>query len=175
MVNCTAQDSSGNTAACSFQVTVTLPDVQVSGAVVLEGFSFGGVRTVTFKATDATGTVRKTWDVNLSFTTDAVASFTLTNAPGATTHLSAKAAWNLRRKLGLSFTNNAAVANFTGYHLLPAGDLDNSNTVDLGDYSLLSGAWYTSNPAADIDGSGLVDIFDYFLLSSHWLLQGDPE
>ena len=67
------------------------------------------------------------------------------------------------------------MAHFTGTHLLSAGDLDNSNTVDLTDYSTLAGVWYTSNPIADLDGSGFVDLDDYFLLSNRWSSEGDPE
>ena len=67
------------------------------------------------------------------------------------------------------------MAHFTGTHLLSAGDLDNSNTVNLSDYFIFAGAWYTSSPAADLDGSGWVDVDDYFLLSNHWQETGDPE
>ena len=142
--------------------------------VELEAFR-GLTRTVTFKATDTGGVVRKTWTLPLSFAGGSTASYALADVPLNTVSLSAKTDWNLRRKLGMSFTNNAAVANFTGPSLLAAGDLDNSNTVDLADYYALVSVWYTSNPAADLDGSGFVDLDDYFLLANHWNESGDPE
>ena len=156
--------------------TTTLQQLldQVTGVLELEAF-VGSSRSVTFKATDGNSVVLKAWKVSLAFAGGSVASYALTNVPLATVSLSAKTDWNLRRKLGVSFVNNAAVANFTGSSPLPAGDLDGSNTVDLGDYFILAGAWYTSNPAADIDGSGWVDLDDYFLLSTHWQETGDPE
>ena len=147
---------------------------QITGTVELEAFR-GVTRAVTFKATDTGGVVRKTWTVSLSFAGGSTASYALTDVPLDTVSLSAKTDWNLRRKLGVSFTNNAAVANFTGPKLLPAGDLDNSNTVNLADYYVVASVWYTSAPSADLDGSGFVDLDDYFLLANHWQAVGDAE
>ena len=161
-------------AVTSVVVTLTVLACQVSGLVELEAF-VGTTRTVTFKATDSGGVVRKTWNESLNFAGGSLAGYALSDVPLDTVSLSAKTDWNLRRKLGVSFTNNAAAANFTGSHLLPAGDLDNSNTVNLADYYALASVWYTSNPAADLDGSGFVDMDDYFLLSNHWNQSGDSE
>ena len=147
---------------------------QITGVVELEAFR-GFSRAVTFKATDPGGVVRKTWTVSLSFAGGTAANYALTDVPLDTVSLSAKTDWNLRRKLGVSFVNNAATAHFTGPQLLPAGDLDNSNTVNLSDYYALASLWYTSAPSADLDGSGFVDLDDYFLLSNHWLETGDLE
>jgi len=147
---------------------------QITGTVELEAFR-GLTRAVTFKATDPGGVVRKTWTVSLSFAGGSTANYALTDVPLDTVSLSAKTDWNLRRKLSVSFTNNAAVAHFTGPHLLPAGDLDNSNTVNLSDYYALASVWYTSAHAADMDGSGFVDLDDYFLLANHWQEAGDSE
>ena len=164
--------------------------VTVSGSVVLEGYvgtnhSGTGQRTVQFAATDSTNHVMRTWDVPLTFTTDAfgngVAGYTLTDVLDGAAHLSAKTAWTLRKRLDLTFSNNAAPADFTGAALLPAGDINNSNPttankVDLDDYYLLASLWYQVGPtgdAADIDGSGTVDMDDYFLLSNHWGATGD--
>ena len=147
---------------------------QITGTVELEAFR-GVTRAVTFKAADTGGVVRKTWTVSLSFAGGSTANYALTDVPLDTVSLSAKTDWNLRRKLDVSFTNNATVAHFTGLKLLPAGDLDNSNTVNLADYHALASVWYTSNPGADLDGSGFVDLDDYFLLVNHWNESGDLE
>ena len=110
--------------------TTTLQQLldQITGLLELEAF-VGPSRAVTFKATDGSSVVLKTWNVSLSFAGGSVATYALTDVPLDTVSLSAKTDWNLRRKLGVSFVNNTAVANFIGAHLLPAGDLDNSNTV----------------------------------------------
>ena len=158
-----------------------LPSSTISGLVELEAF-VGNRRDVTFAASGgpAPGNmVLQRSVLSLAFTNFGAAqarqaAYSLL-VPANTTHLSAKTAWHLRRRLDVSFTNNAAMANFTGASLLPAGDLDGSNTVDLGDYFILAGAWYTPNPAADLDGSGWVDLDDYFLLANRWHLEGDPE
>ena len=178
-VHCTAGDGSTNTASGSFQVTVQRQWVQVSGTVELEHFvgpahDGAGNRTVTFIASDDATNKLKTVDLALDFTGGA-AAFTLTNLPVAMTHLSAKTAWTLRTRLSATFTNGAAVVNFTGDNALLGGDFDNSNLVDIEDYFQLAAVWYRPDAAADIDGSGLVDVDDYFILASHWYLEGDPE
>ena len=148
------------------------------GSVALEAYvgpqqTGNGSRDVTFTATDVGGSPLATWTQSLNFA-GGVAPYTLANVPAATANLSAKTAWNLRKRLSVRFAANVATAaNFTGNSTLPVGDLDNSNLVDLADYFQLATAWYQPNAAADLDGSGFVDLDDYFLLASHWGDQGD--
>ena len=166
--------------------TVTIHDAasintaQITGQVELESFAGPaldgvGTRTVTFKASTDSGTVLATWIQSLPFTGGA-ASFTLTNAPSAATHLSAKTQWNLRKRLTVAFANDHATASFTGLAMLPGGDTDDSNAVDTADYFNLAASWYLPGPTAgDVDGSGRCDLDDYFLMSSHWGEQGSTE
>ena len=159
--------------------TLTVIDQTVNGVVEVEFYAGSagdgvGNRVVTFKGTDATNRPLAGWNLPLNFT-NSTASFTLAHAPLGLAHLSAKTAWHLRTRLPVTFTNSVAAVSFTSASGLRAGDLDNSNTVNLGDYFILAGAWYTSNPAADMDGNGWVDLDDYFLLAQHWGEQGDPE
>ena len=158
----------------------------VTGSVALDAYvgpahDGNGTRFVTFTATDSGGVPLASWNLVLTFAPGldgyGVAPFVITNLPAATTHLSAKTAWNLRKRLELAFTDARATAAFTGAATLPGGDINASgpNLVDIEDYFQLAAAWYQANPAADIDGSGWVDIDDYFLMASHWYLGGDPE
>jgi hypothetical protein len=48
------------------------------------------------------------------------------------------------------------------------GDLNNDNTVNIQDLSILLSDYGTSNTAADINGDGTVDILDMSLLLSHY-------
>jgi len=66
-------------------------------------------------------------------------------------------------------------ANFIGTSVLPAGDINDSNLVDIQDYFKLAASWYRADASSDIDGSGLVDMDDYFLLAAHWYQSGDAE
>ena len=157
------------------------PDVGlwIAGLFILEGYAGptgngGGTRPVIFTATDASGKPLAIWNESLTFA-GGVAPYTLTNVPAGTANLSAKTDWNLRKRLPVAFGPCAATVSFTGPNALPAGDLDNSNVVDIQDYYRLAAAWYQPNEAADLDGSGLVDLDDYFLLVSRWSMQGDPE
>ena len=163
---------------------IVKPLVSVSGSLALEGYvgpnhNGTGQRTVRFVATDIDNNVMGTWDVPLIFAADSkgnvVAGYTLPNVLDGAAHLSAKTAWTLRKRLDLTFAGDAAVADFTGAAMLPAGDLDGSNRVGPEDYHLLAAAWYQVNDAADLDGSGEVDFTDYFLLSNRWGQSGDPE
>ena len=160
------------------------PVQQVSGQVELEGYGGPalngiGTRLLTFKATDGTGTVLHQWDLVLNFArgtgSASAASFILTNVPITATHLSAKSAWNLRKRQAFTFSDGSVLVDFTGTNRLPGGDIDNSNHIDLGDFNQLAAFWYTSDAASDINGSGLVDIEDYFLLARRWYQQGDTE
>ena len=180
-VTCTAWDNAGNTNACAFTVEVKQGQ-RISGRLALEGYvgpgrDGRGLRPVTFTATDDATNVLMSWTVTLEFAPDAhgygVASFTVTNPPAGTTHLSAKTAWQLRKRLAMSFPSGEASADFTGDNMLPAGDLDGSGTVDLDDYFILAAAWDQADAAADIDGSGRIDLDDYFLLANRWSEQDD--
>ena len=160
------------------------PVLLVVGQVELEGYvglngNGAGTRLVVFKATDDAGTVLREWSVTLNMTMGAsgsgVGGFTLTNVPAAATHLSAKTAWNLRKRVTLTLNGGQLLGDFTGNNLLPAGDLDSLNMVDSGDFNQLAAAWYTSDPASDVDGSGWVDLDDYFLLANRWSQTGDVE
>ena len=98
------------------------------------------------------GDALATWSLPLNFT-NSTANFSLAHALLGLAHLSAKTVWHLRTRLPVTFTISVAEVNFTSANGLRAGDLDNSNTMNLGDYFILTGAWYTSNPAADLDGN----------------------
>ena len=144
-------------------LTVLVP---VTGQVALEGF-VGSTRSVSFTATDgATFTNRFVQTLNFA---GGVASYTL-SVLLQTTRRSAKTAWNLRQRLVLDL-GASPVANFA----LAGGDINDSNLVDMNDYSALTAAWYQVTPAADIDGNGLVDLDDFFILTSHWHQSGDEE
>ena len=164
------------------EITGLVPDRTVTGLVELEQF-VGMTRDVTFVATGGTTGEQplQTNVVTLAFTNNgsgvlyAPYSFLV---PANTTNLSAKTAWNLRRRQPVAFSGGVLVADFIGARALPAGDLNGSNRVDVEDYFQLASLWYQRSPvgaAADLDGNGLVDLDDYFLLANRWYVEGDPE
>ena len=143
----------------------------VSGLVALDGFT-GPAREVLFSATDGLTFTNRTLQM-LPFA-GGVASYTLAVPPG-TARVSTKTAWSLRKSLSVSFISDSATANFTGGKTLPAGDLDESNKVDLADHCRLATAWYQQSAAVDLDGCGVVNADDYFLMAAHWNELGDSE
>ena len=185
IVSCTATDGVSRLDQCSF--TIQVQQCQVTGLVAMEFYTGpahdgNGTRAVTFTISHVEAGVTNylgTRTNTLTFAPGAdgygVASFVLTNVPLTATHVSAKTAWSLRKRLPLTFSGNVAPANFTGSNALLGGDLDNSNGVDLADYYQMAFAWYTAQPAEDIDGNGVVDMDDYFILANHFNQTGDPE
>jgi len=151
---------------------------QIIGQVELEGFVGTGTqpphsRAVTFVASG--GVSSRTWTLLLSNTAGAIFDFVLTDVPDGTTALSAKTAWNLRRKLPVTLNAyGRAMVNFVSEHKLRGGDLNNDNQVQTLDYALLRSRWYTSDPVADINGDGFVGTVDYSLLRLNWLQAGEP-
>ncbi len=173
----TASDSC-NSVTTTF--TVCVNKTQITGQVQLQNFVGTGTvplhtRTVTFVATDGVN-VLKTWVLPLSNVSGDTFDYTLTDVPAATTHLSAKTAWTLRKRLPASLDiNGQAVVNFTGANLLKGGDFSGDNAVTFLDYSTLVANWLTANPVADITGDGTVNVFDYSTMASNWFNAGDPQ
>jgi hypothetical protein len=188
-VTVTATDAGANTDSETF--TLCVNKRQITGLVQLESFIGTGTlptahtRTVTFVATDGPGagaTVLKTWVLPLSNVSGDTFSYTLTDVPAGTTHLSAKTDWNKRRKLAASFDiNGQAVVNFTGANMLRGGDITGDNIVNLADYSSLVFHWLevvSAVPAAavaDMNGDGVINFFDYVILGTNWFTVGDPQ
>lgn len=166
----TATDYAGNETQQTFTLCVNRN--QISGYVESEGF-VGGDRVVTFVATGGTST--KTWTQTLTFTGD-TAAYVLTNVPEGTTGLSAKTVWSLRSKLSVALDSGGqGSANFEDADKLRGGDIDNSNSVNVLDYSKLKVNWLSTNPVGDIDGNGSVGASDYSLMRLNWFQVGDPQ
>jgi hypothetical protein len=163
-------DQAGNTkdATDTFKVNKN----QVTGQVELQGF-VGASRLVTFVVT--AGSTTKTYTPTLSFS-GGKASYTLTDVPEEATAVSAKTAWTLRKRLGISPAAGQSVAEFTGGAKLLAGDINGDNFVNILDYSLLKSNWGpNAHPVADVNGDGQVQLLDYSLMQSNWFVRGDAQ
>jgi hypothetical protein len=151
---------------------------QITGTVALQDFVGTGTvplhsRVVTFFASG--GITTKSWSLLLTNVSGTNFSYTLTDVPGGTTLLSAKTAWNLRKRLPAAFdVNGQSVINFTGADFLRGGDMNGDNSVQFLDYSILSANWFSVSPVADLNGDGFVQLLDYSLLSVNWFTSGDP-
>jgi hypothetical protein len=167
----TVTDRSGN------QTVETLGAIeinknQVSVDVVLEGLVAGPLtRDVVFVFTDALGSVLETRTVAVEFTGGS-GTVVFADVDGNSVNLSAKTAWNLRERLpiGLDGNGQAAVS-----FVLPGGDLNNDNAVNMLDYSILRYYWNTPDDTADITANGVVDLADFGILQANFYLMGDPQ
>jgi hypothetical protein len=160
----------------------------------LQGFTGTGSRTVRFVVSDAAGAGLQTNNVSLTFAGNPKLADYALSVPTNAAYLSAKTAWNLRRRQAVSFVAGAVATNdFTASNWLLGGDLatavgstsidDTDNIVNAVDLSLLLGYYLNavgSDPLigrADIDVDPDVDMVnavDLSIVLGNYLLQGDP-
>ena len=166
------------------QITGTVQFAAWDDEIGYGGYSFW--RDVTFVATDGPGVANKLgeWTVPIEFTVPdhwglASADYTLTDIPDGVTHVSAKTAWHLRKKITATDTGNGQLtADFihSGGTRLRGGDLNNTNSVNILDYSILANAYAGPyDPAADITGDGVIGWGDFGETGSNWFQVGDEE
>lgn len=110
-------------------------------------------------------------------------SYNLIDLPTGATLVAAKTAWNLRVRLtpvAVSGDANQFSANFVNGEkvepdkYLKAGDIDNSNSVTLSDFTILQQVYLTTDPRADLNADGRVNVADYGLLQTNIGVNGDP-
>lgn len=173
-MSATVRDKSGNLSPVTLLGDFTIAN-EVLATVELEGFA-ATTRTVTFVATNSIGSVLATWTKSISNFSSSVGSVILEDVPPGTAAISAKSAWNLRRKLGVAFSpSGVGAVSFTGAAKLPGGDISGDNVVNTLDYSILRFNWTTANSVADINGDGTVLTADFNLLRAHFYSIGDAQ
>lgn len=163
LITVTATDNSGNVATLNDWLYVNKN--QISGTVTMESYQ-GGDREVTFCINGA-----NPFNKSLTFNTSGVASYTLVDVPDGVTSLSAKSAWYLRHRLDFGLDENGQAAGKDFF--LPGGDLNESNSINVLDYSVLKVNWNTTSQAADINGDGVVSVPDYNIMKGNWFALGD--
>ena len=105
-------------------------------------------------------------------------TYAVTGIPFGTYDLAIKSGKNLRKVIpGVSVQGTVAPAA----QVLPAGDANNDNVVDIGDFGALVNAYNSDaaisgsgyNASADFNFDGKVDIADFGLLVNNYTLAGD--
>ncbi|MEI6915965.1 MAG: HYR domain-containing protein, partial [Armatimonadota bacterium] len=182
-VTATADDGHGNTASCSFDVTV-IAQYQVKVSVELESvvntplnrcitFIFGGTG-----GTETPYTVTQTGTF-----VNKLCTFHLTIPSGKVyTRVAAKDNQNsLQRRLALQVNGDHYSAAFTGTSKLICGDATKDNIIDIADFGVLAGQYgqYISpvpcgyaGSTADFNGNGHVGTEDYTFIQIHFLTGG---
>ncbi len=166
-------DRAGNAATADAFLSLLTKSIGI--AVEMEGWNgaAGATRDVAFTATDASGTVVRTWNAPVELDAAGLGWADIYGVPEATVALSAKTAWSLRRRLPVTFgPGGTALAAFTGGDLLPGGDLNGDNRVTTLDYARLLHFWYTTEPAADISGDGQASATDLGIMRFNWYTEG---
>ncbi|WP_367871459.1 right-handed parallel beta-helix repeat-containing protein [Luteolibacter sp. Populi] len=173
-VNAHVMDRSGNAALLAIGA-LEISKFRVNVTVALDSLVTAAInRTVVFVATNASGTVLATWTIPVPFV-GGLGSTMIEGIPAGTANISAKTAWNLRRRLPASFDSTGlATVSFTGPNLLRGGDLNGNNVVTSTDYNIVVALFASANPQADINGNGFVNSTDYNILVANWLTGGDP-
>ena len=160
----------------------------ISGSLELQSFA-GTNRLVRFVTSQVNGGATNYLQTNDWVFTNATPTYSL-QVPTNTTHISAKTAWNLRRRQAVTFTAGAATVNFTtAANNLKGGDIvtasggnitNTDNAVTSSDYLLLLGNYLQAAGTpdigrADVDGDGAITASDYLLLLGNYLTTGDPQ
>ena len=163
----------------SAQATLTVQPVYhtASGTVVLEGIDDPSttvipVNPVTFVFTPGGGT-----PITVTQTLGAGGSFSISNLPAAAYTVKIKGDKWLRTSIIANLGSGDASNLFT---TLPAGDVNNDNSVDSTDFGLLIGAFNTSlatsgasyDPTPDLNNDGVVDSADFGLMIGNFGLIG---
>ena len=170
-----AEDRAGNIGGATGEIRVNKN--RITGTIELDRFDGSAVdfsRLVTFVASGATTRSQEVTVVGFS---NHMADYVVDDVPDLATRLSAKTAWNLRRRLTVTLDadGQASGVDFVGPKRLLGGDLNGDNLVNLQDYARLKLAWLTAEPSADIDGDGMASVFDYVIMKLAWYLAGEPQ
>ncbi len=175
-IDASVEDASHNISTAEAK-TFTVNKNRASGTVSFSTWStaaYSFTRDVVFVATNdaVPNAILKTWTVSVAFTNSAQVasgSYTLTDVPGGTTHVSAKTAWDLRKRVDVDLGETGQIA--PSFKLL-GGDLNNSNSVNILDYSKMVTSWGGS-AAGDINGDGFTGTLDYSIMKANWFKAGD--
>ena len=147
-------------ARVTLQRLVPAPDSSWSGPVTVMLYEFGAATPV----------------YSFTPTTDDNGAFTIAGIAPGTYEIAVKNDHTLQVVDVVTLT---AGSNSHDFGLLPEGDANGDNLVDLSDFSLLSTAFNTTsggagyNSAADFNNDGDVDISDFSLLSTNFNQQGE--
>ena len=152
-----------------------LPADSVSGVVSLESeIAAAPAQTVTFEFRDAASNQTLfTRTANVS----AYGDFILSGIPAGSYTLRVKSPKNLAQTVSVVKAGGALLGVSV---VLPGGDADNNNVVDVGDFGLLLNAYNGDagvpgsgyDARADFNGDGTVDIGDFGLLVNNYDLSG---
>jgi hypothetical protein len=153
--------------------TFTVNKNEIGGLIALDGFTTATVnRSVTFVIN---GSITKTVGVTFILGTG---SYLFTDVPDVISSISAKTAWNLRRKISSITTASDGqydkdfTGDLDGGWTLRGGDLNADNKVNALDYSILRAAW-GSSLVGDVNGDGATDNTDYLIMKASWYKSGD--
>jgi hypothetical protein len=121
---------------------------------------------------DAAGiTVTAAGVVNLSGLTNSAGAFSLNQLKAGTYQVRADAPKYLPR-----CSANIAVNNNQNVTLSPTtllgGDLNDDDTINIGDASRIGSAFGTADPAADVNGDGIVNVQDLAILAGNYDIAG---
>lgn len=178
----TAYDASGNESTYSSEVSKLIPtptptpppsggDTAVTnvklapkleGATSVSGRSF----TITFRV-PGTNTQIAQFSATADTSGNVTVPSTTTINAGTYDVLVDSTGYLQKKQVNVSISSNITI---TTIPTLPTGegDLNNDNTVDALDWSLMSPKWFTNDPTADINNDTIVNTIDFSLLNKNW-------
>lgn len=150
-------------------VSQALQRLNVTGTVSLEDYPASPAGQIVDVEVRRTGQQTITKEVVLD--ASGGFSFTLNNTlASANCTITIQGTHWLRKSMNVTL----GATGFAGLNAsLINGDIDGDNSVDIGDYSILSAVYGSTSVLGDLNGDGFVDIADYAILSQNFGLNGD--
>lgn len=150
-------------------VSQALQRLNVTGTVALEDYPASPAGQIVDVEVRRTGQQTITKEVVLD--ASGGFSFTLNNTlASANCTITLQGTHWLRKSMSVTL----GATGFTGLNAsLVNGDIDGDNSVDIGDYSILSAVYGSTSALGDLNGDLVVDIADYAILSQNFGLNGD--
>lgn len=170
-----AYDAAGNESLFSGEVFKDIPAVssvtnitfstQIEGLTVAATKNFS-IRILTAGTSNVVNRSTATTNIsgNLIFSSISIAAGTYDIIASSTSYLT-------RKITGVNLTSNNATPIVLPRLL--GGDLDNSNSIGAGDWSLMSPVFGTNNALADINDDNLVNSLDFGLMNKNWGQAGE--
>ena len=163
-----AYDAAGNESLFSGEVYKDIPAVtsvtNITFSTTIEGPSVASTKNFSIRILSA-GTSNLVGQASATTNTSGNLVFSSISIAAGTYDIIASSTSYLARKItGVSLTSNSTIT----LPKLLGGDLDDSNSIGAGDWSLMSPFFGTNNALADINDDGLVNSLDFGLMNKNW-------
>jgi hypothetical protein len=175
-ITAVARDSAGQTTvSSSATLTVSQSAATLQNLIFVVGSDTGrslSGKSVTLSILPSGSTNQTTPLETQTTTATGPSQLTLTSTsrtPGSY-DVRVKGPTTLSRKQTFTLASNST---FTFTQKLISGDLNNDNSINSLDWSLMNTDWFQTNKTSDLNGDGVTNALDFTWLNRNWFMQGE--